>query len=152
MMTPGEADNLNMAIKYATSAHAGQYRKFSGDPYIVHPLRVMQAVEHRPLTTRIAAVLHDVVEDTDHTLDDVKLYFGQEVRTLVDALTRRPGEEYRGFIQRALEAGPEAVAIKVADLRDNLASTQLPPEALRRQYSNALDALGEPLALAGGDW
>lgn len=141
-MNPGEADILSKAIKFATLAHEGQYRKFSGDPYIVHPLRVMQAVEHRPLTTRIAAILHDVVEDTGWSLRSVRADYGEDVCYLVDALSRRPGEEYGDSLLRVLDAGPEAVAIKVEDLKDNLSSYPPPSGYQTIRYTDALEFLG----------
>lgn len=138
-MTPAEADLLGSAIAYAAAAHSGQYRKFSGDPYIVHPLRVMAAVQDRSIFARIAAVLHDVVEDTGVSLSRVQDLFGDEVSVLVDALTSRYGETYADFITRVANSGPDAIAIKVADLRDNLDGLgRLDDPSLRKRYIKAL--------------
>ena len=81
---------LEKAIEIAARAHTGQVDK-AGAPYILHPLRLMMAVR-RP-NERMAAVLHDVVEDTDVTLDDLRAaQFQEEVLDAVDALTKRKGE------------------------------------------------------------
>jgi (p)ppGpp synthase/HD superfamily hydrolase len=137
-MEATDARLLNKAIILATDAHGGQYRTATGDPYIVHPLRVMAAVEHLPVSVRIAAVLHDTVEDTSVTLGQIESQFGPEVAALVDAVTRRPGEVYADFILRVAANGPQAVAIKLADLDDNLRDLS---GSLRGRYERAVAVL-----------
>ena len=80
---------IEKAVKVATKAHEGQFRK-SGDPYIVHPLAVMKILQdwHMDEDTIIAGVLHDTVEDTDLTLEDIKKDFGETVAYLVDGVTK----------------------------------------------------------------
>ena len=111
---------IDKAIKVATSAHADQM-DHGGNPYIFHPLRVMldlQRKGHKPHVLA-AAVLHDVVEDTSITAEDIRRWFPYEVYDLVKILTRREKETYKEYIENvALE--PEAVEIKLADLRDNM--------------------------------
>lgn len=107
---------LELAISEATKAHAGQVDKI-GEPYILHPLRVMLAVETE--TLRIAAVLHDVVEDTDYTLYKVEELFGGEVGRIVNALTFRPHEETRDYYYGRILDVPDAVTVKLADIADN---------------------------------
>jgi (p)ppGpp synthase/HD superfamily hydrolase len=112
---------LSEAITIATAAHDGQVDK-AGQPYILHPLRVMGA-----MTTdldRIAAVLHDVVEDSeDWQLSDLTA-FGSDIVEAIDALTRREGEDYFHYIMR-LAHNPRAVRVKLADLRDNMDTKRL---------------------------
>ncbi|WP_426126249.1 HD domain-containing protein [Pararhizobium sp. PWRC1-1] len=110
--------SLDTAIKLATDAHAGQVDK-SGEPYILHPLRVMLAMKTDE--ERIVAVLHDVVEDTRVTCDDLywTLGFKPEIVIAVAALTRRSDEDYFDFIRR-LAPNAIARAVKIADIRDNL--------------------------------
>ncbi|GIV58107.1 MAG: hypothetical protein KatS3mg042_1020 [Rhodothermaceae bacterium] len=109
--------SLEDAIVLAARAHRGQ-RDRAGAPYILHVLRVMLAMPDE--TARMAAVLHDVVEDTACTLDDLRAAgFPEEVVSAVDALTRRPGEPYEAFIRRAA-AHPVARRVKRADLEDNM--------------------------------
>jgi len=114
---------LEDAIGLALSAHRGQTRP-DGTPYILHPLRVMLSLADE--RDRIAAVLHDVVEDSPLTLDDLRAAgFDSEVVAAVDALTRREGEAYDDFIERAA-ASPRARRVKLADLADNLDVRTLP--------------------------
>ena len=107
---------LNRAIVIAAEAHAGQVDK-AGAPYILHPLRVMLHVEGE--SARIAAVLHDVVEDSDVTLEDLaKEGFSEEVLAAVEAVTKRPGESR---IEAACRAAANSIAraVKLADNADN---------------------------------
>jgi GTP diphosphokinase / guanosine-3',5'-bis(diphosphate) 3'-diphosphatase len=113
---------LERAIAIAAEAHAGQTDK-AGAPYILHPLRVMLRMRSGP--ERIAAVLHDVVEDTPWTLEALAAEgFAPEVLAAVDALTRRDGESYEAFVTRA-GADPVGRAVKLADLAENMDLTRL---------------------------
>lgn len=108
---------LEQAIKTALRGHAGQKEK-NGGPYILHPLRVMLGCDSEE--KKIAAVLHDVVEDTELTLDQLaELGFAKEIITAVDALTRRNEESYDDFIKRAA-FDPIARPVKLRDIEDNL--------------------------------
>jgi len=114
---------LEDAILLAVQAHRGQRDK-AGAPYVLHVLRVMLQMPDD--TTRMAAVLHDVVEDTPHTLDDLRAAgFTEDVISAVDALTRRADETYKAFVRRA-GGHPVARRIKLADLEDNMDTRRLP--------------------------
>lgn len=105
------------AIIFATEAHRGQVDR-AGNPYILHPLRLMCRMETD--TERMIAVLHDVIEDTDYTLDDLRrMGYSDEIVEAVDCLSRRDDETYEQFIQRIK---PNALArrVKLADLLDNM--------------------------------
>jgi (p)ppGpp synthase/HD superfamily hydrolase len=107
---------LEHAIALAAKAHEGQMDK-AGAPYVLHPLRVML----RMTTTeeRIAAVLHDVVEDCGWTLDRLaEEGFSKTVIAALDAVTRRPNESYETFVLRAAQH-PIGRRVKLADLYDN---------------------------------
>ena len=138
---------LERAIVIAAEAHAGQRDK-AGDPYILHPLRVMLAVTAPE--ERIVAVLHDVVEDTSWTLDALRAEgFSNEVVAAVDAMTRRDGEDYFEFVRRAV-AHPIARPVKIADLRDNMDRARIAAPAARDdaridRYREALRMIGEPV-------
>jgi (p)ppGpp synthase/HD superfamily hydrolase len=107
---------LERAIEIAAKAHAGQVDK-AGQPYVLHPLRMMLAVTTKE--ARMAAVLHDVVEDTAVTLDELRAEgFPASVLEAVEALTKREGEDYEAFIRR-VATNPIAREVKLADLRDN---------------------------------
>lgn len=125
--------NVERAIALATDAHAGQVDKL-GVTYILHPLRVMLAFAD-PVDQTVA-VLHDVVEDTDVTLDDLRS-FGTEVVDAVDALTRRKDEVYMDFVHRAAK-NPRAKRVKIQDIYDNL--DRLTPElmGMEARYTKAL--------------
>lgn len=87
---------LNKAIEIANRAHAGQIDK-GGEPYILHPLRVMLSRENE--LERVCAVLHDVVEDSDITFNDLrKEEFSEEVIAVLDCLTKRDDENYDTLI------------------------------------------------------
>ncbi|MBJ6761061.1 GTP pyrophosphokinase [Myxococcaceae bacterium JPH2] len=108
---------LEDAISLATAAHRGQRDK-AGQPYILHPLRVMFRV-HSDLE-RTVAVLHDVVEDTPYTPEKLReLGYGEDVLSALDCLTRRKSESYEAFIER-LRPHPLARRVKLADLEDNM--------------------------------
>jgi (p)ppGpp synthase/HD superfamily hydrolase len=111
-MTP-----LAHAIALAAKAHEDQTDK-AGAPYILHPLRLMFTLDSEE--EKIAAVLHDVVEDTGWTLDGLRGEgFSESVLTAVDALTHRDGESYDEYLARAA-ADPTARKVKLADLEDNM--------------------------------
>lgn len=117
MSDRGAKPNLEDAILLAVEAHRGQ-RSRGGEPLILHPLRVMARMETE--TERIVAVLHDVVEDTDQDLEDLRRSgYDEEVVEAVDHLTRRPGEPYEDFIHRAM-GNPVAHRVKIADMEDNI--------------------------------
>ena len=105
------------AIKLALDKHHGQTDK-AGEPYILHPLRVMAQMQTE--AEQIVAVLHDVVEDSDVTVDDLrKMGYREEIVTAIDHLSRRDDESYEQFIQR-IKPNPLAVRVKLGDLRDNM--------------------------------
>jgi (p)ppGpp synthase/HD superfamily hydrolase len=107
---------LERAISIAAKAHEGQVDK-AGAPYILHPLRVMLRVI--PIEERIAAVLHDIVEDTEITLEMLRTEgFSEVVVQAVESLTKRPDEDYEGFVRRAA-SNPIGRRVKLADLEDN---------------------------------
>ena len=108
---------LERAIEIAARAHAGQVDK-AGQPYILHPLRLMLAVttEHQ----RMAAVLHDVVEDTEVSFELLRAEgFPEIVLEAVRALTKYPGEKRIDAAARAA-AHPVARVVKLADVSDNM--------------------------------
>lgn len=135
--------SLEKAIAIAARAHEGQVDK-AGMPYILHPLRVMMAV--RTSEERIVAVLHDVLEDTDVSLDDLRAQgFSERVLTALGSVTKREGEEYPEFVQRAI-ADPIGRRVKLADLLDNSDLSRIPnptPRDLERmkRYRRAIAAI-----------
>lgn len=133
---------LERAIEIAAKAHAGQTDK-AGGPYILHVLRVTLALSSP--SERIAAALHDVVGDTDITIDQLRAEgFGENILHAVEALTKRAGE-------RRIEAGARAAAdpiarlVKLADVADNEAMTR--SIASSAQNELALQEYGQVRAL-----
>jgi (p)ppGpp synthase/HD superfamily hydrolase len=118
---------LEQAIAIAVKSHSGQVDK-AGEPYILHPLRVMFSLNTE--SERIAGVLHDVVEDSQVSIEDlIACGFSKEVIDAIKAVTKRPEEEnsdegYQNFVARAA-ANPIARRVKIADLRDNMDVTRL---------------------------
>lgn len=107
---------LERAIEIAAKAHSGQQDK-AGEPYILHPVRVMLRVTTEQ--ERIAAVLHDVVEDTDVSLDELRAEgFAEAVIQAIDALTKREGESRIDAAHRAA-ANTIARIVKLADNAEN---------------------------------
>ncbi|GGY68647.1 HD domain-containing protein [Pseudoduganella albidiflava] len=113
---------LQKAISIAIEAHAGQFDK-AGAPYISHPLRVMQRCVTE--SEQIAAVLHDVVEDTNVTMCDLQRHgFSDEIIAALQCLTKKHGEQYEEFISRVM-TNHLARRVKMADLIDNLDCSRL---------------------------
>ncbi|MGJ7516986.1 HD domain-containing protein [Pseudomonas baetica] len=107
---------LEHAIAIAAGAHEGQVDK-GGAPYILHALRVMLKVTTQE--ERIVAVLHDVVEDCDISLDELREEgFSETVLTAIESLTKRPAEAYEAFIERVSQ-NPIGRVVKLADLEEN---------------------------------
>jgi len=104
------------ALRIATKAHKGQKDK-SGEDYILHPI----AVSGYCITDRgkIVALLHDVVEDTDVTLNDLrKAGFGEDIVNAVDCISKREGEETSHYLER-VATDDIATEVKFADMRHN---------------------------------
>lgn len=113
---------LERAIAIAAKAHTGQTDK-GGDPYIMHPLRLMFKVVGD--NERICAVLHDVVEDSDTTLEDLRNGgFSEAIVSAIDNLTKRPGETRIEAAHRAA-LSPISLAVKLADVTDNMNLTRI---------------------------
>lgn len=124
-------DDVEKAYHLADEAHEGQERA-SGDPYIIHPLAVAQILADMKIDTRTitASLLHDVVEDTDYKLDDLKNLFGKEVAFLVDGVTKLSRLNYRTKEDQQLNSmrkmflamakDVRVVVIKLADRLHNM--------------------------------
>jgi (p)ppGpp synthase/HD superfamily hydrolase len=136
---------IERAIELAAREHAGDTDK-AGNPYIFHPLRVMFAVS-APFE-KMAAVLHDLVEDTPVTLNDLENEgFHPEVVAAVEALTKRPGERRIEAASRAAQ-NPIARVVKLADVADNMDLGRIPEPSDRdferlREYTQVRKLLIE---------
>ncbi|MBB2201058.1 HD domain-containing protein [Gluconacetobacter tumulisoli] len=123
-------DLVSRAAAFATAAHAGvgQRRKYTNEPFIVHPRRVAELVASTGARDEVvaAAWLHDVVEDTNVTLAEIEAVFGAEIATLVDMVTDviPPEEGARALClglnrDHLARASAEAQTISIASLMDN---------------------------------
>lgn len=117
------------AINFAEEAHCGQFRKNGTTPFIVHPLRVYSIIENwywespsTGLNVKIAAVLHDVIEDTKYTKEDISAEFGDDVANLVWQVTKEGhGKQgHKDYCAKLKLASEDAVSIKYADILDNI--------------------------------
>ena len=112
-----ETDLLEKAIGIAVEAHRGQKDRY-GAPYILHPLRVMGRVE--TTTEKVIAILHDVVEDTDWTFEELRTEgFSETILTALRCLTKQEGESYENLVKRSAN-NALARRVKLADLEDNM--------------------------------
>jgi len=113
---------LAKAIAIAAIAHQHQLDK-TKQPYILHPLRLM--MRGQTPAEKIVAVLHDVVEDTEWTLEQlVSEGFPENIVVAIDCLSRQPEETYEQFIDRVL-TNRLATQVKLYDLEDNMDTTRL---------------------------
>ena len=112
------SQNIKKAANIAYKAHLEQKDK-GGYPYIMHPLHLAEEMETEEEV--ITALLHDVLEDTDVSLDEIKKYgFSENVIKALKALTRDENEDYGEYIKRIKNTGGIALKVKKADLKHNM--------------------------------
>lgn len=152
-----DIDRIMQALEFAAKAHEGQKRK-SGEPYIFHPIEVAKILVAYDCDTDsiIAALLHDTVEDTEVTLDQVKKLFGQEVASLVDGLTKlgkiyfssqeeQQIENLRKMLL-AMAKDIRVILIKLADRLHNMRTLDGQPDKRRREIALETIEVYAPLA------
>mgnify|MGYP001498123340 FL=1 len=147
-------DIIEKAEQFAVQAHGPQKRKYSGEPYIVHPIEVSQIVRTVPHTNAMvaAAILHDVIEDTEATYDDVVVNFGVVIADLVNELTdvSKPEDGNRA-VRKALDrahlakASADAQTIKLADVISNSKDIKENDPSFAKVYIPEMKALLEVL-------
>ena len=137
---------INKAIDIAYSAHQGQRDK-SGRPYFLHPVIVASQMSNEYETC--TALLHDVIEDTNITLEELEKIFPSEITQAVSILTHKDGIDYLDYI-REIKRNPIARKVKLADLNHNMDITRLDnPEQLEgfnkrmKKYELAKQILNE---------
>ena len=118
--------------RIAEQAHRGQFDK-AGMPYIFHPLHLAEQMTDE--VTAAAALLHDVMEDTDVTEAELTAQFPARVMEALRLLTHDPAEDYFDYVKR-IRGNPDASAVKLADLRHNSDTSRL-PEAMRATRKTA---------------
>lgn len=155
-VTAEELTLIKKAYDFAKMAHAPQKRR-SGEPYIIHPVEVAQicAIELMlDVNTIVTAFLHDVVEDTEYTLEDIKREFGEDVAFLVNALTKQKKEHYEMSKQvdnykqmlDSMHYDIRAILIKVADRLNNMRTLNSMPTRKQMKIAGETDYFYAPLA------
>ena len=157
-----DSERIQLAVEVATKAHEGQFRK-TGEPYIIHPLAVKKILEEWGMDedTIIAGILHDTVEDTNLSLEDIRQLFGDTVAFLVDGVTKlstaRNGmrdidtylpETKDNFLRLMIALGDDirVLIIKLADRLHNIRTlSALPPEKQKKIAKETLEVFA-PLA------
>ena len=156
-------DLIQDAYNFALSKHEGQFRK-SGDPYIVHPVDVALILSelHTDPTTIMAGLLHDVIEDTSATFDEVKELFGEEVALLTEGVTKLGQYKFKGKVLESTKIQAQAknyqkmllamakdirvVIVKLADRLNNIRTLDSLPEEKQLRIANETMDIYAPLA------
>ncbi len=154
---PDDMDLIKKAFRFANEAHKNMRRK-SGEPYIIHPLAVSKIVASEiGLGTKsiISALLHDVVEDTEYSLEDISHNFGEEIALIIDGLTKIAGvfdkkstiqvENFRKLLL-TLSNDVRVILIKLADRLDNMRTLESLPRNKQLKVAGETSFLFAPLA------
>jgi guanosine-3',5'-bis(diphosphate) 3'-pyrophosphohydrolase len=144
-----DMDMVRLAYDFAEKAHRGQFRK-SGEPYIIHPVATAMILAHMRIDPNIivAALLHDVPEDTTVTLEDIEKNFGPDIATMIRGITKLGKIKYRGverYIENlrkmfvAMAEDIRVIIIKFADRVHNLSTIEALPQ--KKRFRIALESL-----------
>ncbi|MEA3249716.1 MAG: RelA/SpoT family protein [Patescibacteria group bacterium] len=145
-----DMDHVRLAFDYAKNAHGDQKRK-SGEPYIIHPLATAEILADMelPVPILIAGLLHDVPEDTDVTIEDIRKDFGDDIASMVAGITKLGKIKYRGidrYVENlrkmfvAMASDIRVILIKFADRIHNLSTlSALPPNKRKRVALESLE-------------
>ncbi len=156
-LTKTDRELIRKAYLFACKAHGSEKRK-SGEPYVLHPIAVARIVsEEIGLRTRsiVSALLHDVVEDTDYTLDDIEREFGQQIRQIIDGLTKitvvidgdssLQASTFRKLLLTLID-DVRVILIKLADRLHNMRTLQALPRKKQIKIASETLYLFAPLA------
>ena len=127
-------DKVQLALEFATKKHKGQ-KRIGGDDYITHPVAVCELVNMQGLgeNYQIAALFHDLLEDTDATEEEILKYGNREILEAVKLLTKEDGYVMENYIE-AIKKNPIAFAVKAADRLHNLQCACVAGEDFKRKY------------------
>ena len=153
----GDTDLIRRAYELADAAHKGQ-KRVSGEDYIIHPLAVAKILTDLQIDdiTISAAILHDVVEDTTHTLDEMRELFGDEVAMLIDGVTKLGRIQYKSKEEQQLESYRKmflamakdirVIMIKLADRLHNMRTLKYMREDKQKRIARETIEIYAPLA------
>jgi guanosine-3',5'-bis(diphosphate) 3'-pyrophosphohydrolase len=156
---PGDRELIDKAFRLANEAHWNMRRK-SGEPYVIHPISVAKVVNQEiglGAKSIAAALLHDVVEDTDYSLEDIEREFGPKIGSLIDGLTKISGtynkenssslqaENFRKMLM-TLSDDLRVILIKIADRLHNMRTLESMPEHKKMKVAGETIFLYAPLA------
>lgn len=156
---PGDREMIDKAFKIANEAHWNMRRK-SGEPYVIHPISVAKIVNQEiglGAKSIAVALLHDVVEDTDYSLEDIEREFGSKISSLIDGLTKISGtynkenssslqaENFRKMLL-TLSDDLRVILIKIADRLHNMRTLESMPEHKKMKVAGETIFLYAPLA------
>ncbi len=152
-----DTEELVRAYKYAESAHVGQFRK-SGEPYFIHPVQVslILAELEMDIHTIIGSLLHDVVEDTDVTCEEIEKKFGSDVALLVDGVTKLGKIHYESKEEQqaenlrkmllAMAKDVRVILIKLADRLHNMRTLKFMTDAKKKEKATETLEIYAPIA------
>jgi len=160
---PGDKELIEKAFALANESHWNMRRK-SGEPYIIHPISVAKIANQEiglGAKSIAAALLHDVVEDTEHTLSDIEKEFGQKIASIIDGLTKISGTHEKetsdsmqaeNFKRMLLTISDDlrVILIKIADRLHNMRTLDAMPEHKRMKIAGETIFLYAPLAYQMG--
>ena len=129
-----DSERLQMALEYAKEKHCGQ-KRIGGDDYITHPMAVSEIIKSQGFDEnyQIAALFHDLLEDTDATEEEILKFGNQEILEAVKLLTKEKGYEMSEYIG-AIKRNPIAYAVKTADRLHNLQCALITNDEFKRKY------------------
>ena len=128
------SDKVKRAIEFATQKHKGQ-KRIGGKDYITHPIAVCEMVKKQGYGEeyQIAALFHDLLEDTNATEEEILFYGNQNILTAVKLLTKEKGYDMKTYID-GIKANPIAFAVKSADRLHNLQCALVTSTEFKRKY------------------
>ena len=129
-----DSTNLQLALAFAKEKHKGQ-KRIGGDDYITHPIAVAEIVKSQGLDEnyQMAALFHDLLEDTDATEEEILKYSNHKTLEAVKLLTKKKGYDMAEYIS-AIKQNPIAFAVKAADRLHNLQCAIITDEDFKRKY------------------
>lgn len=156
-LPPEQIDMIMQAYEFGAAAHDGQTRK-TGEPYISHPVAVAQdlAEMHLDAQAIAAAILHDVVEDTDASLDDIEGKFGTEIAQLVDGVSKLDQIQFKSRAEAQAESFRKmmlamigdirVILVKLADRLHNMKTLEAMPAEKRKRIARETLDIYAPIA------